>query len=357
MKKKLQPVVSDSFGASIYYCSESSDLKKKIAFVNRLIRNNSFIITTKENWELKEAILFLGQALDYEKDEELKLKYTILLKEYVDSVNWHYAEIKLGDVIQNISTGDAKVTLGWLDTLEIKRDKTSLRKVKELMNSSDPQVQERAREVFCQIAGIRSLDKESLKESRDSKKDRSRVGKLQEKAAREAKKLKNAPINTINDETMTIDIIAKGVYPANVLSNYHKVDPPFLVDGVECFSIEGFLQALKHRDIDLQKQYCVLNGAKAHYVGNHSKGCREWLKTQTLWWQGKEYKRDSEEYINLIKRAYKARFDASPEFRKALQDSLGYTLTHNNGYDDPTKTLLTVKEFLDCMESLRGLLR
>ncbi|MCR5163090.1 MAG: hypothetical protein K6C40_03635 [Thermoguttaceae bacterium] len=218
-------------------------------------------------------------------------------------------------------------------------------------------MRERALEVFYSLTGVDLSDKEYLKESRDAKKDRSRIGKLQEKAAREAKKLKNAPINTINEESRTIDIIAKGVYPANVLSNYHKVDPPFLVDGVECFSIEGFLQALKHRDMDLQKQYCVLNGAKAHYVGNHSKGCREWLKTQTLWWQGKEYKRDSEEYINLIKRAYKARFDASPEFRKALEDSLGYTLTHNNGYDDPTRTLLTKKEFIDCLESLRDLLR
>ena len=152
MKEKLQPVVSDSLGASIYYCSESPDLKKKLAFVDRLIRNSGFFVSTKEAWELKEAILFLGQALDYEQDEELKLKYTILMKEDVDAVNWHYTEIKLGDVIQNISTRDAKVTSGGLDTLEIKSDKTSLGKIKELMKSSDPQVRERAREVFRKIS-------------------------------------------------------------------------------------------------------------------------------------------------------------------------------------------------------------
>lgn len=357
-KEKLTPTFPETLGAQIYQCSESSeDVKTKIAFVNGLIECSSFLIGTKEQWELEEAIQFLCQALESENDDTLKQKYSVLIKYLVDALDWEDASIRIGNVIQNISFADTNQTLDWLDTLEAIGDKTCLRKVKELTNSSDPQIQERALEVFYKVTGVQSLDKESLKAAREQKKENDRLAKLQRIANKEAQRLKNAPINTINEETKTIDIIAKGVYPANVLSNYHRVDPPFIVDGMVCYSMEGFFQSLKQSDVELQTKLCSLSGASARHVGNHSKGCNEWKKTQTLWWQGKEYKRESEEYLELVKKAYKCKFDASQKFRDALKDSLGYALTHSVGNDDPTQTVLTEKEFIDCLESLRNLLR
>ena len=357
-KAKLVPFFPDTLGAQIYRCSESTEtVKTKIAYINRLIEFSPFLIASKEQYILEEAIQFLGQALDSENDDTLKQRYTVLMKIFIDAIDWNETIIRIGDVIQNISISDTMQALEWLDTFEVKDDKTCLRKVRELTKSDDPQIQERALGVFYTLTGVQLLDKESLKAAREEKKERSRVAKLEQIAAKEAKRLKNAPINTINEETKTIDIIAKGVYPANVLSNYHRVDPPFIVDGMVCYSMEGFFQSLKQSDVELQKRLCALSGASARHVGNHSKGCNEWKKTQTLWWQGQEYKRDSEEYMALVMRAYKCKFDASQEFRDALRDSMGYTLTHSVGHDDPTQTVLTEKEFISCLEALRNSLR
>ena len=43
-----------------------------------------------------------------------------------------------------------------------------------------------------------------------------------------------------NPETNTLDIRSNGLYPSNVLSNMYSNG--FLVDGMECGSMEGFLQ-------------------------------------------------------------------------------------------------------------------
>ncbi|MBQ2621972.1 MAG: hypothetical protein IJF84_11590 [Thermoguttaceae bacterium] len=359
-KEKLIPTFPDTLGAQIFKCSESSeDVKTKVAFVNRLIEFSPFLIATKSQDELDEAVRFLGQALDSENDNKLNHLYTVLMFDIVETLYHRFGKFsgRIGDVIQNISTQNNNLTLDWLNIFEAIGDKTCLRKIRELTKSDDPEIQKRALDVFCKISGVQSLDKESLKAARDQKKERSQVAKLEQIAAKKARELENAPINTINEETKTIDIIAKGVYPANVLSNYHRVEPPFTVDGVVCYSMEGFLQALKQSDVELQTKLCSLSGASARHVGNHSKGCNEWKKTQTLWWQGKEIKRESEEYMALVMRAYKCKFDASQEFRDALKASLDYTLTHSVGHDDPTQTVLTEKEFINCLESLRNLLR
>ena len=43
-----------------------------------------------------------------------------------------------------------------------------------------------------------------------------------------------------NPETNTLDIRSNGLYPSNVLSNMYSNG--FLFDGMECGSMEGFLQ-------------------------------------------------------------------------------------------------------------------
>lgn len=57
-----------------------------------------------------------------------------------------------------------------------------------------------------------------------------------------------------NLETNTLDMRSNGLYPSNVLSNL--CSNAFVFDGVECGSMEGFLQSLKCKDEERQRQIC-----------------------------------------------------------------------------------------------------
>lgn len=158
-------------------------------------------------------------------------------------------------------------------------------------------------------------------------------------------------IDTLDKTTKTLDIRSNAMYPANVLSNLTR--NPFYFDGVRCGSMEGFLQSLKIPDKNLQKEMCTKFGGMAKKLGNQS---NEWKKTQTLWWQGKAYQRDSEDYQELIKRAYKEQFCQSSLFRKALKCSKDYTLTHTLGKTDTTDTILSREEFIKMLGELKKIL-
>lgn len=139
-------------------------------------------------------------------------------------------------------------------------------------------------------------------------------------------------------------------YPASALSNFtpHLFD----IDGVRCNSMEGFLQSLKFSSIDMQVYICSLVGRAAKFKGKKKK----WWKTQTLYWQGKEYKRDSEEYQQLLDRAFDA-LALNIGFQNALLRTGDATLTHSIGKNDITKTVLTSQEFLSRLNRIRTDLR
>ena len=58
-----------------------------------------------------------------------------------------------------------------------------------------------------------------------------------------------------------MDIGSGNGYPSAALSNF--APHPFVIDGVECASMEGFLQSLKFSNPDMQKEVCKLIGIKA----------------------------------------------------------------------------------------------
>lgn len=58
-----------------------------------------------------------------------------------------------------------------------------------------------------------------------------------------------------------LDIHSGHDYPSGALSNF--APHPFVIDGVECASMEGFLQALKFSNPDVQKEVCKLVGRAA----------------------------------------------------------------------------------------------
>lgn len=144
-----------------------------------------------------------------------------------------------------------------------------------------------------------------------------------------------------------LNIGSGGKYPSNALSNF--APHPFIIDGVECSSMEGFLQSLKVKDLNMQKHICTLVGKEAKFAG---KGKDSWKKKQVLYWQGKEIPRDSDTYTQLIERAYH-QLAQNSGFRKALLASGNSTLTHSIGRRKKSETVLTRREFTNILSNIR----
>lgn len=66
-----------------------------------------------------------------------------------------------------------------------------------------------------------------------------------------------------------MDIESGNSYPSAALSNF--APHPFVLDGVEIASMEGFLQSLKFKNIDMQKYVCTLVDKAAKYKGKDKK--------------------------------------------------------------------------------------
>ena len=149
-----------------------------------------------------------------------------------------------------------------------------------------------------------------------------------------------------NPETNTLDIRSNGLYPSNVLSNL--CSNGFRLDGMVCGSMEGFLQSLKRKELDKQRQICSMKGGNARKMSVTS-----WQTDQIVWWKGQAIDRQSEEYQKLIRRAYQAMFEQSERFRAALMQTRGITLVHTSGEPSLYKTILTPSEFCDILMDMR----
>ena len=142
-----------------------------------------------------------------------------------------------------------------------------------------------------------------------------------------------------------MDIGSNGKYPGCALSNFAAHE--FVVDGVKCASMEGFLQSLKHASPSIQKVICGYVGIKAKKAGG-----KFWQKHQRLYWQGKVYPRYSKEYQDLLDRAYDALYE-NQGFKAALAATGNAVLTHSVGKNKKGETVLTVQEFCSRLNKLR----
>ena len=146
----------------------------------------------------------------------------------------------------------------------------------------------------------------------------------------------------------TIDISLKDEYPSCALSTLNEYH--FVLDGIECASMEGFLQSLKIRDVEDQRQVCRMVGADAKIWGSQHSG---WKEDQTLYWLGKKYYRHSDEYLDLVLRAFFECSKQNNDFVKALLATGEKKLTHSIGKKDPFDTILTEDEFCLLLTKLR----
>lgn len=147
-----------------------------------------------------------------------------------------------------------------------------------------------------------------------------------------------------------MDIGSGNGFPSATLSNFSP--HPFIFDGVECNSMEGLLQSFKFSNPEMQKEVCKLVGKQAKFKGKKKK----WFRTQTLYWQGKEFKRDSEEYQELLDRAFDA-LATNEGFKKALLATGNSTLIHSIGKTKQSETVLTRTEFCSRLTKIRDRLQ
>jgi len=143
-----------------------------------------------------------------------------------------------------------------------------------------------------------------------------------------------------------MDIGSGKEYPSNALSNF--APHPFVFDDVECNSFEGFLQSLKFKNFDMQKEICKLVGKAAKFRGRPKK----WYTDQKLYWKGVVYERDSKEYQDLLDRAFNA-LSENTSFQKALIASGKSVLTHEIGKSKESETVLTKREFISRLNKIR----
>lgn len=147
-----------------------------------------------------------------------------------------------------------------------------------------------------------------------------------------------------------MNIGSKSGYPSSALSNFapHR----FYFDGVDCWSMEGLLQAFKFDKVPIQHEVCSLVGIAAKMRGKP----KQWYRDQTLYWNGVSYKRDSKEYQDLLDRAYMA-LATNSGFRKALLVSGDAVFTHSMGKRKTSETVLTINEFCSRLTKIRQLLK
>lgn len=144
---------------------------------------------------------------------------------------------------------------------------------------------------------------------------------------------------------MFLNIYSKGKYPSNELSNFapHKFD----FDGFQNIPcMEAFLQSLKFEEPEEQEQILYLSAKEAKAAG----ACKEWHTW--LFWKGQKINRFSEEYTELITRAYKSLL-LNDEFREALLASKNRILVHMIGKTFRKNTVLTWWEFTSILTRLR----
>lgn len=146
-----------------------------------------------------------------------------------------------------------------------------------------------------------------------------------------------------------VDIGSGSTYPSCALSNF--APHAFEIDGVQCASMEGFLQSLKFSNPDMQIHVCTLVGKSAKFKGKK----KRWWPTQTLYWKGVPIHRASEAYQNLLTRAFDA-LGQNSGFQRALAATRNSTLTHSMGKNKISETVLTEREFCNQLYRVRDII-
>lgn len=146
---------------------------------------------------------------------------------------------------------------------------------------------------------------------------------------------------------MAIDIDWRVDNQFRILSNL--ADKRFVFDGEHILGLECVLQSIKIMDANEQAAFWQRPGMWCKKMGRKL----PWQGTRLLWWKGVPMDRDGVEYQDFLDRLYAACFASNEAFRNALVATGDEELTHSIGTVDQEFTILTQKEFLDRLCTLR----
>jgi hypothetical protein len=123
---------------------------------------------------------------------------------------------------------------------------------------------------------------------------------------------KSAAPGPAGSKEIIVDIGSGKGYPSAVLSNF--APHPFVLDGVRIASMEGFLQSLKFSNPNMQKHVCTLVGRAAKARGRG----KNWRRGGKLHWNGRTIDRFSQQYQDLLDRAFETLYTTNESASKAL---------------------------------------
>lgn len=148
-----------------------------------------------------------------------------------------------------------------------------------------------------------------------------------------------------------MDIGSGSGWPSASLSHFSP--HPFVFRGVACASMEGLLQSFKFSSPEMQVFVCTLVGKAAKFKGKKKK----WFRTQTLFWQGREIDRHSDEFQTMLDEAFECMFTQNEGAKRALLATGKAVLTHSMGKTRASETVLTQQEFCSRLMRIRAKLQ
>ena len=124
----------------------------------------------------------------------------------------------------------------------------------------------------------------------------------------------------------------------------------FKFKGYTLNSIECFFQGIKFKDKKMQKKLFKYSGKEALVLQEAT--TYNWKKTGIVYWRGKEIKRDSKEYDDIIDELYISAIQN--EFYRNAIKNCKLPIVHMIGEDSKNETVFTRYEFeymLNCLKT------
>lgn len=126
----------------------------------------------------------------------------------------------------------------------------------------------------------------------------------------------------------------------------------FTFHGIKIRSVEGFLQSLKYKDEKTKQHLINCYGSEVCFL--RSSNFDENLKDEGyLYFEGKKIDRYDIEYQELLNELYLS-LCSNSTFESSLRATGDRELLYSTGIEDPTKTLLTSREFADRLKIIRN---
>ncbi len=132
---------------------------------------------------------------------------------------------------------------------------------------------------------------------------------------------------------------------AKRLSNFSA--DPFVLDGIQFASVEGFIQGTKFPESDPRRKHAFQS------VGRDAKRFGKSAERKFVWWQGQAIPYGSQEHYCLIECAIRAKFKQNHEALKALIATKDLRFTHDLGHPESFDTSLPAKIFCDILIKIR----